>query len=114
MGLKEPTNDSVPKLGGRYGKVLESIGLTQLKQVGKLPSTRTITSSDVFCNRELRLGGIRAIGFDMDYTLAQYQQPAFDKLAFEGAKEKLVKKLGYPEEVLNFEYNHKVRSFKHS
>lgn len=42
----------------------------------------------------------------MDYTLAQYQQPAFDKLAFDGAKEKLVKSLGYPSEVLDFEYDH--------
>jgi hypothetical protein len=42
----------------------------------------------------------------MDYTLAQYQQPAFDKLAFDGAKEKLVHSLGYPEEVLDFEYDH--------
>ena len=45
----------------------------------------------------------------MDYTLAQYKQPAFDKLAFDGAKEKLVKKLGYPEAVLDFEYDHEVR-----
>ena len=38
---------------------------------------------------------------------AQYEQPAFDKLAFDGAKEKLVKALGYPEDVLDFEYDHK-------
>lgn len=38
----------------------------------------------------------------------QYQQPAFDALAFNGAKEKLVHSLGYPEEVLDFEYDHKV------
>jgi len=42
----------------------------------------------------------------MDYTLVQYQQPNFDQLAFDGAKEKLVHSLGYPEEVLNFEYDH--------
>jgi hypothetical protein len=41
--------------------------------------------------------------------LAQYQQPAFDKLAFDGTKEKLVNKLGYPKEVLDFEYDHEVR-----
>lgn len=44
----------------------------------------------------------------MDFTLAQYQQPAFNQLAFDGAKEKLVEKLGYPEEVLDFEYDHEV------
>ena len=62
----------------------------------------------IFVNRTLNLKRIKAIGFDMDYTLAQYQQPAFDKLAFDGAKEKLVYKLGYPKEVLEFEYDHEV------
>jgi hypothetical protein len=44
----------------------------------------------------------------MDYTLAQYQQPAFDQLAFDGAKEKLFSALGYPKEVLDFQYDHTV------
>lgn len=48
---------------------------------------------------------------DMDYTIAQYKQPAFDKLAFDGAKEKLVKKLGYPKELLDVEYDHTVRTY---
>ncbi|KAH8093439.1 5'-nucleotidase [Aureococcus anophagefferens] len=39
----------------------------------------------VFCNRELNMGAIEAVGFDMDYTLAQYNVN-FDMLAFEGAK----------------------------
>jgi 5'-nucleotidase len=42
----------------------------------------------------------------MDYTLAQYQQPNFDRLAFDGAKQKLVQNLGYPDDVLSFEYDH--------
>ena len=36
---------------------------------------------------------IDAIGFDMDFTLAQYTKE-FDLLAYEGAKEKLVNWLG--------------------
>ena len=44
----------------------------------------------------------------MDYTIAQYKQPAFDKLAFDGSKAKLVK-MGYPEELLDVEYDHTVR-----
>ena len=70
---------------------------------------------------------IGAIGFDMDWTLAQYNDE-FDLLAFEGAKvcvyillllykhkflkefitfsqQKLVQDLGYPEEVLSFVYS---------
>jgi hypothetical protein len=95
--------------GGRYADVLEQVGLSNLKQISLLPEKRQLSTNDVFCNRELRFDAIRAIGFDMDYTLAQYQQPAFDQLAFDGAKEKLVRALGYPEEVLNFEYVHTVR-----
>lgn len=95
--------------GGRYEAVLEQVGLSNLKQISSLPKKRQLSTNDVFCNRELRFDAIRAIGFDMDYTLAQYQQPAFDQLAFDGAKEKLVKALGYPDEVLNFEYDHTVR-----
>ena len=99
-------DNNVPE--GRYANVLRQVGLTDLKQVSNLPDKHPVSPNDVFCNRELRLDGIRAIGFDMDYTLAQYQQPAFDKLAFDGAKEKLVTALGYPKEVLNFEYDHSV------
>lgn len=92
---------------GRFGDLLDSVGLGgQLKHAQDLKPARTVTPNDVFCNRELKMSGIRAIGFDMDYTLAQYKQPAFDKLAFDGAKQKLVEKLGYPEEVLDFEYDH--------
>ena len=94
----------------RFDDVLKSVGLEgKLHHVHQLSDQRALSAYDIFCNRELKLSAIRAIGFDMDYTLAQYQQPAFDKLAFDGAKEKLVKKLGYPEEVLEFEYDHQVR-----
>eukprot|EP00956_Cyclotella_meneghiniana_P019265 scaffold32878_cov73-Cyclotella_meneghiniana.AAC.6 len=89
----------------RYASTLEQFSLT-LPTVSNLPSSRPISPNDVFCNRELKLDTLKAVGFDMDYTLAQYQQPAFDKLAFDGAKEKLVHSLGYPVEVLNFEYDH--------
>lgn len=99
----------------RYDQLLQDVGLsigdgedesTTLQYVKLLPSSRAVTPNEIFCNRELRMDGIRAVGFDMDYTLAQYQQPAFDQLAFDGAKEKLVTQLGYPEEVLEFEYDH--------
>jgi hypothetical protein len=94
----------------RFHDVLASVGLQgKLKHLDLLPPVqRQVTIYDIFCNRELKMSHIKAIGFDMDYTLAQYQQPAFDQLAFDGAKEKLVYKLGYPEEVLDFKYDHEV------
>ncbi len=92
----------------RFSDLLASVGLddSQVQHVKKLPDARVISPTDVFCNRELKLSGIRAIGFDMDYTLAQYKQPAFDKLAFDGAKKKLVHSFGYPEDLLDVEYDH--------
>jgi len=85
--------------------LLSELNLHLSTTVASLSEHRTVSSTDVFCNRELRMDNIRAVGFDMDYTLAQYQQPAFDQLAFDGAKEKLAT-LGYPDEVLDFVYDH--------
>ena len=101
----QTVNGDTGNVENRYASLLESMDL-DIPSLKDLPSQRPISSNDVFCNRELRLDNIRAIGFDMDYTLAQYQQPNFDKLAFDGAKEKLVNSLGYPKEVLDFEYDH--------
>ena len=106
------TVDPSKPAGGRYDELLDSVGLggDVLTSLEYLSDLRPISPNDVFCNRELKMSAIKAIGFDMDYTLAQYEQPAFDKLAFDGAKEKLVTALGYPQEVLDFEYDHTVSS----
>ncbi len=59
----------------------------------------------VFTNRNLRLGSIVAIGFDLDHTLAHYDPAAIERLAFDATKQKLVEKRGYPEAVLRLRYN---------
>lgn len=53
----------------------------------------------IFCNRSLNMKNIVAVGFDMDYTLAQYKPETFESLAYEGTVRKLVFDLGYPREV---------------
>lgn len=53
----------------------------------------------IFCNRSLNMRNILAVGFDMDYTLAQYKPETFESLAYEGTIRKLVYDLGYPGEV---------------
>ena len=50
----------------------------------------------MFCNRNLRMTGIAWVGFDMDYTLAIYDQPEMDRLSIEATQKKLVLR-GYPE-----------------
>jgi len=48
---------------------------------------------------------ITAVGFDMDYTLAQYKPETFEGLAYRQACGKLVHELGYPPAVLDFVYD---------
>ncbi|KAK8988970.1 hypothetical protein V6N11_030341 [Hibiscus sabdariffa] len=54
---------------------------------------------------------IVAVGFDMDYTLAQYKPETFESLAYEGTIKKLVYDLGYPQELLEwtFDWKYMVR-----
>jgi len=56
-------------------------------------------SNQIFCNRSLNMKNIIAVGFDMDYTLAQYKSETFESLAYDGTVRKLVYDLGYPNEV---------------
>jgi HAD superfamily 5'-nucleotidase-like hydrolase len=49
----------------------------------------------VFCNRNMRMSAIAWIGFDMDYTLAIYDQPQMDELSIRATVEKLIER-GYP------------------
>ncbi|XP_039069949.1 5'-nucleotidase domain-containing protein 4-like isoform X1 [Hibiscus syriacus] len=65
----------------------------------------------IFCNRSLNMRNIVAVGFDMDYTLAQYKPETFESLAYEGTIRKLVYDLGYPQELLEwtFDWKYMVR-----
>ncbi|XP_073998486.1 5' nucleotidase B isoform X2 [Rhodnius prolixus] len=58
----------------------------------------------IFVNRSLHLENIKFYGFDMDYTLAEYKSPHYERLGFNLVKERLVA-MGYPQEILEFEYD---------
>ena len=58
----------------------------------------------IFCNRNLRMSGIAWVGFDMDYTLAIYNQKAMDELSIRATIEKLARR-GYPELVRTMPYS---------
>lgn len=57
------------------------------------------------------MSSIRAVGFDMDYTLAQYKPETFEHLAYSQTVEKLVTKFGYPAEMadLDFDWQYMMR-----
>src|SRR5262245_50205413 len=53
----------------------------------------------VFVNRNLKMAGIDWVGFDMDYTLAIYNQVEMDRLSIDATVKKLVAR-GYPDTIL--------------
>lgn len=61
-------------------------------------------SRRLFVNRTLRLEKIRTIGFDLDWTLADYHQTAMSELTFGLALERLVERFDYPRQILQSEF----------
>ena len=74
-------------------------------EVADPPPVHFDGASEIFCNRALNLGSMQAVGFDLDYTLAEYIPHTFDTLAFNAALTKLVDVQGYPAAVLDFKYD---------
>ena len=72
----------------------------EVAEVADPPPVHFDGASEIFCNRALNLGSMQAVGFDLDYTLAEYIPHTFDTLAFNAALTKLVDVQGYPAAVL--------------
>jgi 5'-nucleotidase len=56
----------------------------------------------IFCNRTLNLRSVRAIGYDMDYTLVDYRVDTFERMVYAQARERLASE-GWPVESLEFD-----------
>jgi 5'-nucleotidase len=56
----------------------------------------------VFCNRTLNLRAIKAVGFDMDYTLVHYRVAEWERQAFDRARRALAAR-GWPADDLAFD-----------
>jgi 5'-nucleotidase len=56
----------------------------------------------IFSNRTLNMRSIKAIGYDMDYTLIHYRMEEWERRAYESLKEKL-RALEWPVERLSFD-----------
>ncbi len=59
----------------------------------------------LYALRTLPLGDIKAVGFDMDHTLARYRSPEIDELAFKKAARLLVRDRGYSPWLLEIDYD---------
>ena len=53
----------------------------------------------IFVNRTLRLESIRYVGFDLDWTLADYNRLPLEELTFELTVDRLIRHHGYPEAI---------------
>ena len=78
--------------------LLESLGRST-------PPLETPRPRRVFVNRTMRMDQIEVIGFDMDYTLALYNQPRMEALSARCTLEKMVALRGYPKEILSLHYD---------
>ena len=56
----------------------------------------------LYCNRTLNLRAIRAIGFDMDYTLVHYRVHDWEEKAYAYLKQKLTD-MGWPVQGLEYD-----------
>jgi HAD superfamily 5'-nucleotidase-like hydrolase len=61
----------------------------------------------IFINRTLNLKKIKAIGFDMDYTIVRYNSEAFEEFTHQETLKKLVADKNYPAEILNLKFDFK-------
>ncbi|MFZ2957185.1 MAG: HAD-IG family 5'-nucleotidase [Candidatus Ozemobacteraceae bacterium] len=77
------------------------------KQDKEIPVTAVSipAGKSVFVNRTLNMNHIKLVGFDMDYTLATYNVPAFEELAYKLMQEKLIVERGYPEGIRALKFN---------
>jgi HAD superfamily 5'-nucleotidase-like hydrolase len=59
----------------------------------------------IFINRTLNMKKIKAIGFDMDYTIVRYNTEAFERFTHRATLKKLVSDKKYSEEILSLEFD---------
>lgn len=72
--------------------------MTELETTwASLPQQRRI-----FCNRTLNMRAIRAIGYDMDYTLIQYRMEEWEQRAYEHVRNRLAEQ-GWPVQKLQLD-----------
>lgn len=57
----------------------------------------------IFVNRNLRMETIRHIGFDLDWTLADYERLPLEQLTFDLAVDRLIERYHYPEAIRQVE-----------
>jgi 5'-nucleotidase len=74
--------------------------IEEVKQPGEIPR-----ADRIYANRSLRLDQVEMVGFDMDYTLALYQQAKMEDLSIQATLHKLITNKAYPAEIADLAYD---------
>jgi len=101
------TRPSLPEAVRAQEEALQVLSDAELARLldgaARMPVER---SRQVFVNRNLRMGNVEMVGFDMDYTLAIYHLRRIEQLSFDLTLSRLVTEFGYPAEVGLLQYDH--------
>ena len=73
-----------------------------------VPVQQPASNRGIYANRTLNLRSIRAIGYDMDYTLVHYHVHEWEERAFDHARSRLGA-VGWPVAVLEFDPTQVIR-----
>ncbi len=92
-----------PALGLRMVIPLQ-LSLPLDEYVARSQSSGIPRQNRIYCNRDLRMSSIAWVGFDMDYTLAIYNQQEMDEISVKATIEKLVLR-GYPDFIRTIPYD---------
>ncbi len=80
--------------------------LELLAALGSVPRALEIARAKrIFINRNLPMADIDLVGFDMDYTLALYNQRNLEELSIQCTLTKMIEKRGYGEELRTLTYD---------
>ena len=98
--MVQPPHHSQPtSAAARKGSGLSSTLFEFLLHSEQVPAERRI-----FVNRTLRMESIRYVGFDLDWTLADYERIPLEQLTFELAVERLIEAHNYSEAIRQVEF----------
>ncbi|XP_057417156.1 uncharacterized protein LOC130711506 [Lotus japonicus] len=95
---------------GIDGQAIEEVARAEAREAEDLlkdlgipsPSSSRNSPRGIFCTRTLNLRSISVIGYDMDYTLVQYNVRAWEGRAYDYCMENL-KNMGFPVDGLEFD-----------
>jgi HAD superfamily 5'-nucleotidase-like hydrolase len=85
-------------MGGDINSEIDAL-LSEVKREIDISTRRRI-----YCNRNIKMDGLEMIGWDMDYTLALYNQERLEQLSIELTLKKLIANHGYSEGILELDF----------